>query len=513
MPKLNITLPHQELVSLTRALRSVTSRTGQGVYASSDHLFKGAVFGRDSLEVAEDLLEIKPRLVRDVLMTLASMQGLTTNDINEEEPGKILHEYRNLTVDGKPVDDVSRFIFEQLTEKWGREGDSMTYYGSIDATPLFVRLLGLYTARYGKTVLKLRVKHKDGSRVSLLAAMTSAVDWIMRSLNSSTTGLLEYQRRNPHGIENQVWKDSVEFYVHENGNLANVHKPIASIEVQGLVYDALTMAAKLLPDRANELISKADEVRDRTIEMLWKPERQYFALGLDHAVDDSLRCITTTTANPAALLDTLFFDGLNPEKKEKYVGSTVSMIMGHDFLTDAGIRSRGLSESKLIPFWDYHGSFTSWPKETYDIARGLHRQGFPHLAMELENRLLNVVKKSRGYPEFVYVDPRGRVLAGSPSAHSHGHLMLVDSTNKPENVQAWTLSAVLAIMVSRLPGYKRKQFPQQDWQKKLELHILAHVPHVRRLRWRKELSARYPDYNYGLVNNASTKVSKQSKES
>lgn len=499
MPKIAIPLPSQELMSLTRAFRTVTSRSGKGVYASSDTLFKGAVFGRDSLEVAEDIMVARPRLVRNIIMTLASMQGVVSNDVNEEEPGKIIHEYRTLLVDGKPLEDVSRFIFDQLTDKWGREGDALTYYGSIDATPHFVRVLGQYVARHGRSILKERVLHRDGIHVSVLASLTSAVDWITQKLDESSTGLLEYHRRNPHGIENQVWKDSREFYVHENGELANYHQPIASIEVQALVYDALWLAANLLPEQAKQLRSKAQYVRDRTIELLWQPHRHYFALGTDHDEQGVMRIIQTTTANPASLLDSGFFDGLEDEVKQPYISGIVRNIMGTDFLTDAGIRSRALKEAHLISFWDYHGSFTSWPKETYDVAKGLSRQGFPQLGRELENRLLNVIKKSHGYPEFVYVDARGRVLAGSPSAHSHGHLMLVDSTNRPENIQAWTLSAAMAILLARSSIKRRVQSKQQAWQYNLEHEVLAHIPHVKRLRWSRELSARYPDYQYQLV--------------
>src|SRR5476651_1146319 len=78
----------------SQALYSVTSKTGLGVYASSDRLFRGAVFGRDSLEVAEDLMYIKPRLVEKIILTMASLQGEDNNEANEEEPGKIIHEYR-----------------------------------------------------------------------------------------------------------------------------------------------------------------------------------------------------------------------------------------------------------------------------------------------------------------------------------------------------------------------------------------------------------------------------------
>jgi glycogen debranching enzyme len=87
----------------TQALYTVTSKSGLGVYASSDRLFKGAVFGRDSLEVAEDLMYIKPRLVEKILLTLASLQGEVDNKSNEEEPGKIVHEYRTPHIDGRPL--------------------------------------------------------------------------------------------------------------------------------------------------------------------------------------------------------------------------------------------------------------------------------------------------------------------------------------------------------------------------------------------------------------------------
>lgn len=480
------------------ALRAVTSKSGKGVYASSDTLFKGAVFGRDSLEVAEDLIVFRPKLVRHILFTLASLQGIHSSDISEEEHGKIVHEYRTAIVDGKPLDSMSRYIFGELSSRWGGNDTEMAYYGSIDATPHFIRVLGLYCQRYGDKLLSLHIRRRDGSSQTLRDSVVLAVDWLMDKLADSSSGLLEYHARNPQGIENQVWKDSREFYVHENGELANHTQPIASIEVQGLAYDALTYASRFLPERTKELHNRALWLRARTIELLWRPQRSYFALGMDHRADGSLRAIETMTANPAALLDTMFFDDLPEDERRLYLQGIARNIMGSDFLTDAGIRSRSLSENQLVKYWDYHGSFTSWPKETYDIAKGLRRQGFPKLADELENRLLNVVRKSRCYPEFVYVDYRGRVLAGPPAANDHGGISLVDSTNKPETIQAWTVSAVLAITNSRLAVLGKRRVHQSAWQKELEQEILAHIPHVPTLRGPKALAARYPDYPYQL---------------
>ncbi len=508
MPKRKLKLPIPErtptlVLSPTRAFRTVISKTGKGVYASSDTLFKGAVFGRDSLEVAEDIMELKPKLVKSILKTLACLQGLHSSDISEEEHGKIVHEYRSIQVDGRPIDDVSRLIFNELSTRWGGNDTEMAYFGSVDSTPHFVRVLCSYCKRYGKTILKDRVMQRDGGRVSLLAVMTSSVDWLMDKLASSSTGLLEYNRRNIHGIENQVWKDSREFYIHEDGQAANHNAPIASIEVQGLAYDALLMAAEFLPERADELINRANILRDRTVELLWQPHRDYFALGTDHSQAGTIRVIQTMTANPAALLDTHFFDFLTLEDRKKYISGIVVNIMGQDFLTDAGIRSRALRHSRLVAYWDYHGSFTSWPKETYDIAKGLKRQGFPKLAKELENRLINLVRKSRTYPEFVYIDGRGRLLTSSSGSH-HGEFTFIDSTNKPESVQAWTVSAILAIVGQQLPGLVQPKRTERDkWQIDLEKQIIAHMPRVSRLWRSKELKARYPDYPYQLVKDKS----------
>ncbi len=480
------------------ALRSVISKNGKAVYASTDTLFKGAIFGRDSLEVAEDLMAFKPRLVRHILLTLASLQGVETNDLSEEEQGKIAHEYRTTVVDGKPLKGVSKHIFEELAGRWGGSENKMVYYGSIDATPHFIRVLCMYCDMHGEHILNELIKRHDGNSVTLRSVLYASVDWVQSKLNGSSTGLLEYLRRNPHGIENQVWKDSKEFYVHEDGVLANYTKPIASIEVQGLTYDALTLVSTYIPERKTELVEQALQLRGRTIELLWQPDRNYFALGMDYDDIGKPRRIETMTANPAALLDSSFFNDLPAQESQKYVESVVKAIMGHEFLTDAGIRSRALSEQKVIPYWDYHGSFTVWPKETYDVAKGLRRQGFPKLANELENRLLNVVRRGRNYPEFVYVDARGRVLSGPPSATQHGELILVESTNKPENVQAWTVSAVVAILASRLPRFRKQKYQQEQWQIDLEKQILRDIPRVRMLRSSWALAARYPEYPYFL---------------
>ena len=496
--RLPVTLPLPSVRSTpTQALKSVTSKSGLGVYASSDRLFRGAVFGRDSLEVADDLMFIKPRLVEKILLTLASLQGEVDNKTNEEEPGKIIHEYRTPKVDGKPINALSRDIYERLSNIWGGDGRSLSYYGSVDSTPHFIKVLAEYCHAYGSEILTMTVRLRTGRQVSVLEVIDEAIEWLARHLDNSKSGLVEYHRKNPHGIENQVWKDSREFYIHENGQLASHSRPISSIEVQGLTYDAFKLAAELLPSKKKRLDRYAIKLQKRTIELLWEPNRQYFGLGTDYSSKGRLRIIKTVTANPAELLDSYILEDLPETEKITYVAGIIREIMGTDFLTDAGIRSRGLSEAKLVDFWDYHGSYVTWPKETYDIAKGMRRHGFPQLARELENRLLNVIKATKSYPEFLYVDPRGRVLGVPAPSRTHGELVFVDSSNRPEKIQAWTVSAVLAI-----ENHRRKlsspKIHQEPWQKRLEKEVMQHIPLVPRLRSSKELSARYPSYPYEL---------------
>jgi glycogen debranching enzyme len=483
-----------------QALKTVTSKSGMGVYASSDTLFKGAVFGRDSLEVAEDLIAVRGRLVERIILTLAALQGETFNKDNEEELGKIIHEYRTSKVDGKHADAVTADILKKLSARWGGTSNMLAYYGSVDSTPLFVRVVWWYTMLYGRAIMSKKVQLRSGSVILMTDVMERAVDWMLKKISESKSGMIEFKRLNPKGIENQVWKDSKEFYIHADGQKANHNKPISSIEVQAVTYDALKGAAKLLPQRGGELNRVAEELRNKTIELLWLEEIEYFALGTDYDEENNLRIIKTITANPGEMLDSTFFNDLPEIDSRRYISALVREIMGYEFLTDAGIRSRGLSESKLVPFWDYHGSYTSWPKETYDVAKGLKRQGFLKLAHELENRLLNVVRAMKAFPEFIYVDHRGRVLGMPNTRSSHGELIFVDSHNKPEKTQAWTVSAIIAINSSL-----RKRFIKRpgaaSWQRKLEKEVLSHIPHVNILKSQKELLARYPSYPYSLSNN------------
>ena len=474
------------------ALERIKSPEGDAIYASGDALYNGAFFGRDSLEVIDDLLDKEPELCAKLLIKNASLQGFCFDRKREEEPGRIAHEHRVAPTDDD--DEAYKLIFAELSERWGSYNGDLTYFGSVDATPKFVQMLCAYANRYGNGILDVRVERRNGEVVTMNEALGSAVGWLQSKLRTSSSGLLEFKTVNPAGIENQVWKDSREFYVHEDGTLANHARPVASIEVQGLVYDALMDASELRPDMALQLKQEATNIRDRTLDLLWLEDRNYFALGLDHDPStDNIRQIKTTTANPASLLETRFFDNLPDQEREKYISAIANKIMGSDFLTDAGIRSRALSAQGVSEYWDYHGSHVAWPMETKRIAKGLRRQGFSRLAQQLYGRLLNGVTRYGSYTEFIYVDDDGRMLTDILYARTHESMMVVESTNKPESLQAWTITAVIHAL-SDLYGNKFPKYPRQTlWQFNLEWAILGKMPIIGHIKRRDDLDQLYPE--------------------
>lgn len=498
-------IPRPVPLNPEQALRDITSDDGKNVYASGDWVFKGAVFGRDSLEIAEDLLVARPRLVRNILISIAGLQGQTFNRKSEEEPGKIHHEYRQKIVDGQPLNELQAAIFNELTALWGEtDSSSLLYYGSIDSTPLFIRTLGRYCELYGKHILTADIQRLDGSSNSLGKSLEEAVAWLVDRLQNSPNHLLQFKAISPKGILNQTWKDSDEFYVHASGRLANHKKPIVSVELQGLSYDALIVAAKLLPERSSELLVLAKKVQLSTLHKLWLPREHYFALGQDRDSSDQPRTIKTKTANPAELLNSGIFDNLSGTQKRYYLSSIVKMIMSGDFLTDAGIRGRALSQASLVPFWDYHGSYSVWPKETYDISKGLRRQGFGRLADQLENRLINIVRRTGSYPEFIYVDKEGRVMLSEVTAQSDDDATEINSTNLPCLRQSWTISAIVAIADRRR---HRLNWQKQDWwQKRLEDQILKTTKNIRYTADEKRLNSYFPGHSYRVSVSRDTKV-------
>lgn len=422
---------------------------GNGIYASADQLYRYAIFGRDSVVVGIDRVPFEPELPREIILNLARFQGQAKNPTTEEEPGRIHHEYRSSKFNNGDLPESSKEILKNLSQKWGGTEDEMIYFGSVDATPMYVRLVVSYVNEYGPEILNEKIENRLGQKSTIGDSIEQAVRWIETKIGESSIGLIEYKRSNPKGIRNQVWKDSETSYVHLDGSIANVDDGIAACEVQAYAYDALLGMAALTKDadRTNDLHTKATALRDSAIEHLWMEDVGMFAMGIDFH-NGKPRQIKTPSSNSGLMLDSEILLHPHPEQRERFraiAKGIAATIMSTDFLTLAGIRCRALSATDLIDYPDYHGSYVVWPKETAAIGRGMFRHGFT----EHGDKLMQSVKASvgeYGFREFFYVDNDGNIL--DPQDPNSTFVICSDpklreQMSHSEKNQAWTISAAL----------------------------------------------------------------------
>jgi glycogen debranching enzyme len=433
-------------------LQIVQAPEGWGVYASAGPNFRHAIFGRDSIETAIDLCMLDRLLARDVILGMARMQGVTVNEHTEEEPGKIYHEYRALQFGNVTTPKASVDIMRRLQAMWGATGDdAMVYYGTYDATPLYIRLVREFAANHGEDFLDERYIDRLGAERTFRHSVLLAADWLAGKLKQREDHLLAYKRMNPQGLENQVWKDSRTSYLFSDGSLPNLDAGVVSIELQGYAYDALLFVAKIEPSRAAEYLKLAADIQKNTIAKLWMPQERFFAQGLGVDASGTERQIDTLTSNAGLLLDSRLLADLPEDSMGAYVDGVVAMLMSPEFRTEAGIRCRALRHAGIPGFADYHGTYAVWPKETFDIAQGMAHFGYKNEARELYKDIVWSVQRSGEFYEFFYVEPNGNVWYDAHAAMqhfaklNHGHDLPV-----PEPGQAWTISA--AIMSSHIIG-------------------------------------------------------------
>lgn len=427
-------------------LNPVRAPEGWGVFASVGPNFQHAVFGRDSIEVAEDIYRHDRRLAHDIILTLARLQGTGQDAQNEEEPGKIHHEFRTTNFTGDPVPEQAVNVMRKLQTMWGDTADdAMLYYGSYDATPLYLRLLQKYTAEYGDAILSETYYNKDGIERAVLDSAYAAADWLAGKLNQREDHLLAYRRSNPQGIENQVWKDSRTAYLFGDGAIPDHDKGVVPTELQGYAYDALQYAAQLFPARAEELRQLAGKVQYSTIEKLWMPEQQFFAQGLGIHPSGEERVINTLTSNGALILDSKLLEDLPDWARNMYIDGVEKALLSPDFLTPAGIRCRAVCHANLLPYVDYHGSYAVWAKETADVARGLENYGRRASAARLRQNITHSFRAAGDFYELFYTDLDNTVYYDQTKAVARFTTEnMGEALPVPEPGQAWSISAAIA---------------------------------------------------------------------
>ena len=308
------------------------------------------VFGRDTLITCLQTLLFGPELAHNALRVLAELQATEDAPEIDAEPGKIVHEVRH----GKAA------------EAWFAR-----YYGTVDATPLYLVLLSEVWRWTNDTAL-VRDLHEPALR---------ALSWIDDHGDLDGDGFVEYRRRSERGLANQSWKDSGDSQRFHDGTLAET--PIAPCEVQGYVYDAKRRAAELArevwedPELAARLDAEADDLQRRFDEAFWCEARGgYYALALD----GQKRRVDSLTSNIGHLL----WSGIVPPGRADAI---VEQLMGDELWSGWGVRTMSSGDGAYNPL-SYHNG-TVWPHDNSLIAWGLARYGRWPESHRIARRMLN----------------------------------------------------------------------------------------------------------------------------
>jgi len=319
-----------------------------------------ALFGRDSLIASIEMLAYAPHIAEQTLWLLARYQGRQLDPSHDEEPGKIHHELR--------VGELANS--KQILQT--------PYYGTVDATALFLILVGYHAAWTGDLTLFQQLRGN----------VEGALEWLSKYGDLEGNGYVAYQSKaKKGGLANQGWKDSGDGIVNEDGSLAE--PPIALVEVQGYVYLAKTYLADLYrrtgeQERADQLLEEAAKLRSHFNQDFWMEDKKFYALALQR----DRKPTAVISSNPGQAL----WSGIVDPNKAKLVADR---LMGEDMFNGWGIRTLSERERSYNPVGYHLG--TVWPHDNAIIAIGLRKYGLDDLFLRVFSGMVEAASHFEHY--------------------------------------------------------------------------------------------------------------------
>ncbi len=446
-------------------LRVLSDLVHEGYFPSAGIPWYACPFGRDSLITSLQTLAFNPLIAVGTLHTLARYQGTREDPWREEQPGKILHELRS--------GEMARLGLVPHTP----------YYGTVDATPLFVCLF----------VETMRWLDDDNLYKTLLPNAMKALEWVDTFGDLDGDGFVEYKAStSPGGIRNQVWKDSSDSIQYRDGTLAET--PIAAVEVQAYVYAAKKGMSELLRRKgdvanAERLEAEANELRKRFNETFWMPELGFFTQGLDK----DKRQIETISSNPGHAL----WCGIVDDDKARL---TVERLLRPDMVSGWGIRTISHDSPSYNPMSYHNGSI--WPHDNSIILAGFKRYNFHEEANTIITQIAEAAQYFRYYrlPELYCGFTRDSVYNAGPAEYPVSC-----------SPQAWAAAApilmiqsILGLQADAVAGQVRVSPNLPEWLSSVQVTNL-HVGErrvdliVEKHNGRNEVSLSSPDAKTTLV--------------
>jgi|AntDeeMetagen285_2_1112576.scaffolds.fasta_scaffold02680_1 glycogen debranching enzyme len=339
-----------------RNLLELTLETEYGPVLAAGVPWFATAFGRDSLIAAYQSIRVRPDIAKATCRYLAAHQATDTDEFRAAEPGKILHEIRE----------------GETTIR--QETPHSPYYGTVDATPLFVVLVHEVWSQTGD----------DAFVRELWPHIEAALEWLTEHGDTDGDGFLEYPAdHDGHGLTHQAWKDSGDGIVHDDGS--HPSGPLTVVEVQGYAYDARQRAAELAAavieddSRAETLRQDAADLRRQFDEAFWLPDEEFYAVALDGDNNP----VTTITSNPGHCL----WSGIIPEHREDAV---VNRLLSEDMFTGWGIRTLSRAHDAYNPQSYHRGSV--WPHDNSLCVLGIATTGRKDDALTVARGLIDTAR-------------------------------------------------------------------------------------------------------------------------